>query len=185
MEIQHIDKLLENYWNCKTSIQEEQLLQEFFKQDQIPRIYNDVELLFKYTDNERSEKLGNDFDKKLMNAINSRQKKYITIKLFAPTLKVAAMIAFIIVVGISGVIWVNSAKNQNFAETYSDSHAAYKVATSALDKLSVALQKGEALSMETLVQLNELNVDWNIIDSINNSLNNNNIEEDNNEQITF
>ena len=185
MEIQNIDKLLQKYWNCETTLQEEQLLQEFFMQDNVSESYNDASSLFNFTHKKQAEKLGANFDEKLMSAINNRQKRHITIKLFAPTLKVAAMIAFIFVVGLSGVIWINSTKKQNFSETYSDSYAAYKEATSALDQLSIALQKGEALSLETLVQINQLEVDWNKIDSINNTLYNNNSEEDNEEQITF
>ena len=183
MEFQNIDALLEKYWNCETSVNEEQILQDFFMQAQIPEGFKDLALLFKYTHNKQTEKLGANFDKKFNDAIKKRRKKYISIKLFAPTLKIASMIAFIITIGLSGVIWVNSTKKQNFAETYSDPFAAYKEATSALDKLSMALQKGDKLSMETLIQLNQLDVDWDRIDSINNIVYNNNIQADNEEQI--
>ena len=173
MEQEEIDKLLEKYWNCETSVEDEQLLQQYFSENSVPDIYKDIAPLFVYRDKEQKEKLSATFDKTLKNKIKERQKKYITIKLFAPALKLAAMIAFILVLGVSGVIWMNSTKNQHFAETYNDSFAAYKEATSALDMLSLALQKGEQVSFEILVQLNELNLDWEYIDSLNIEANNN------------
>ena len=167
MEQEEVDKLLEKYWNCETSVEEEQLLQHFFSENFAPYNYKDIAPLFVYRHTEQNEKLSANFDKKLRNKIKEKQKKYITIKLFAPALKLTAMIAFILVVGVSGVIWMNSTKKQHFAETYNDSFAAYKEAASALDILSLALQKSEKVSLETLVQLNELNVDWDYIDSLN------------------
>ena len=175
MEQEQIDKLLEKYWNCETSLEEEQLLQQYFSENSVSDTYKDIAPLFFYKHNEQNEKLSENFVEKLTYKMNERQKKYIIIKLFAPALKIAAMIAFVVALSVSGLIWVNSTKKQHFAETYNDSFAAYKEATSALDILSLALQKGEKVSLETLVQLNELNIDWNYIDSLN-------IEEYNNEE---
>ncbi|HUI33068.1 MAG TPA: hypothetical protein VLY84_05570 [Dysgonamonadaceae bacterium] len=167
MEREQIDKLLGKYWNCETSLEEEQLLQQFFSENVVPDNYKNVAPLFLYTHNEQKEKLSDSFDEKLNQKIEERQKKYITIKLFAPALKIAAMVAFILALSFSGLFWINSTKKQHFAETYNDPLAAYKEATLALDKLSLALQKSEKASLETLVQLNELNVDWDFIDSLN------------------
>lgn len=167
MEIEQIDKLLGKYWNCETSLEEEQLLQQFFLENEVPDNYKDVAPLFHYKHNGQKEKLSASFDERLNHKIETRQKKYITIKLFAPALKIAGMIAIILALGLSGLVWINSTKKQHFAETYNDPFAAYKEATLALDKLSLALQKGEKVSLETLVQLNELNVDWDFIDSLN------------------
>ena len=36
MNYKYIDQLLERYWNCETSIQEEQILRAFFQQEEIP-----------------------------------------------------------------------------------------------------------------------------------------------------
>lgn len=167
MEREQIDKLLGKYWNCETSLEEEQLLQQFFSENVVPDNYKNVAPLFLYKHNKQKERLSDSFDERLNQKIEERRKKYITIKLFAPTLKIAAMIAFILTLGLSGLLWVNSSKKQHFAETYNDSFAAYKEATLALGKLSLALQKGEKVSLETLVQLNELNIDWDFIDSLN------------------
>lgn len=166
MEIEQIDNLLEKYWNCETSLEEEQLLHRFFSESDMPDKYRDVAPLFLYKNRAQAEKLSAGFDEKLNQKIEERQKRYITIKLFAPALKVAAVIALILTVGFSGIIWKNFTNKQHFAETYNDPLAAYKEAISALDIMSSALQKGEMVSFETLVQLNELNVDWELIDSL-------------------
>lgn len=166
METEQIDKLLGKYWNCETSLEEEQLLHRFFSENDVPDKYIDVAPLFHYKNKAQEEKLSASFEEKLKEQIEERQKKYITIKLFATALKIAGMIALILTVGFSGLIWMNSTDKQHFAETYNDPLAAYKEAASALDKMSMALQKGEKVSLETLVQLNELNVDWDFIDSL-------------------
>jgi len=53
-----------------------------------------------------------------------------------------------------------------FAETYSDPNAAMEHAAFALDKLSEALQKGEEASIESIQELNKVDLDWEMLDSI-------------------
>ena len=36
MDYKYITQLLERYWNCTTSLEEEQILKAFFSQDDIP-----------------------------------------------------------------------------------------------------------------------------------------------------
>ena len=36
MDYKYIEQLLERYWQCETSLEEEQILQAFFRQEDIP-----------------------------------------------------------------------------------------------------------------------------------------------------
>ena len=36
MDYKYIEQLLENYWNCETSTEEEQILRSFFSQKDVP-----------------------------------------------------------------------------------------------------------------------------------------------------
>ena len=36
MDYKYIEQLLERYWNCETSLEEEAILRMFFSQDDIP-----------------------------------------------------------------------------------------------------------------------------------------------------
>ena len=106
--------------------------------------------------------------KKLKAAIHQKEKakQYITIRIFAPVLKIAASIAIIVSLGAGIYFLVNENRKPYFAETYNDPKAALKDATHALEKLSEALRKGEQASKETFDKLKNLNIDWAAIDSM-------------------
>jgi hypothetical protein len=48
MDSKQIDELLKKYWNCETSLEEEQLLREYFNGRNVPEQFNDASLLFQY-----------------------------------------------------------------------------------------------------------------------------------------
>ncbi|MDD3788558.1 MAG: hypothetical protein PHO94_07665 [Petrimonas sp.] len=169
MEFENIHTLINKYWNCETSTQEEQILQDFFSQEEIPDELKEYAPLFRYKKDSQSKTLSSDFDKRLSTAIREQEKenKYITVKIFAPALRIAASVALITGLGIGIYLVANQNKKNYFAETYNDPNAALKHATFALDKLSDALKKGEEASMESLRELEELNLDWAALDSLN------------------
>lgn len=162
-----IERLLDKYWNCETSLAEEQALQDFFTSNDVPPQLQQFIPLFAFNHNVKQESLGADFDKKMESLIQraSKEKKYITIKIFEPFLRVAASI--IVVGGIGfGLYSITKQGNQVFAETYNDPHIAIKEATLALEKLSSALQLSEEVSKESLMQLHDIDFDWTILDSL-------------------
>lgn len=167
MDNERIHKLLEKYWNCETSVLEEQELQEFFNFGNVPDDLRQFIPVFAYKQNQQSIALSDDFEKKLENSMRKvdRQKQYITIKIFEPFLRIAASIILIAGIGIS-VYFFAKQNNQVFAETYNDPSAAIEQATSALEKLSMALQSTEKASLKSLEQLDNLNLDWSEIDSL-------------------
>ncbi|NMB49657.1 MAG: hypothetical protein GX997_04240 [Bacteroidales bacterium] len=168
-EYEHIHFLLNKYWNCETSLEEEKKLQDFFSQEDIPEDLQPYIPLFRdYKESQHSIRLGDDFDKKLKAAIHQKEKakQYITIRIFTPVLKIAASIAIIVTLGVGIYFLVNENRKPYFAETYNDPKAALKDATHALEKLSEALRKGEQASKETFDKLKNLNIDWAAIDSM-------------------
>ncbi|MDO5665785.1 MAG: hypothetical protein Q4G63_11090 [Bacteroidia bacterium] len=186
MNIEQIHTLLEKYWNCETSVSEEQELQEFFNSANVPEALLQFAPMFAYKQNQQTIALSNDFEKKLETSIRKvdKQKQYITIKIFEPFLRIAASIILIAGIGIS-VYFFAKQNNQVFAETYNDPNAAIKQATSALETLSMALQSTEEASLKSLEQLDNLNLNWSEIDSLSSEIPlynpdlNNNIEPEN------
>jgi hypothetical protein len=161
--------LLNKYWNCETSVEEEKQLQNFFSGKDIPEDLQKYAPLFKdYKESQLSIRLGNNFVKRLEAAIHQKEKEkqYITIRIFAPVLKIAASILIVVTLGIGIYFLANENKKPYFAETYNDPKAAIKDATYALEKLSEALQKGEEASKETFNELKNLNIDWTALDSM-------------------
>lgn len=167
MNIERIHTLLEKYWNCETSVSEEQELQAFFNFGDIPADLLQFVPVFAYKQKQQAIALSDDFDKKLEASIREadKQKQYITIKIFEPFLRIVASIILILGIGIS-VYFFAKQNNQVFAETYNDPSAALEQATSALQKLSIALQSTEEASLKSLEQLDNLNLDWSEIDSL-------------------
>ncbi|WP_436416179.1 hypothetical protein [Petrimonas sp.] len=186
MNNERIYTLLEKYWNCETSVSEEQELQAFFNFGNVPADLLQFVPVFAYKQKQQTISLSDDFDRKLEASIRKadRQKQYITIKIFEPFLRIAASIILIAGIGIS-VYFFAKQNNQVFAETYNDPNAALEQATSALEKLSLALQATEEASFKSLEQLDNLNLDWSEIDSLSSEIPlykpdlNNNIELEN------
>ena len=167
MNTEKIHILLGKYWNCETSVLEEQQLQAFFNSNQVPADLLPFVPLFAYKQDQQTIALSDDFEKKLAASIQQtgKQRQYITIKIFEPFLRIAASVIFILGIGISVYIFATR-HHQVFAETYNDPHAAMQQATLALDKLSQALQTSEEASLKSLEQLENLNVNWSEIDSL-------------------
>lgn len=103
MNYQYIEQLLDRYWECKTTVEEEQILRSFFSQPDIPENMRQYAQLFRYEAEEKDVCLSKDFDSRMANIINSETKvKAARIRLstrFAPLLKAAALVAVAITIG--------------------------------------------------------------------------------------
>ena len=66
MDYKYIEQLLEKFWNCETSVEEEQILRSFFHQEEIPAHLLRYKPLFAYQEAEKEVRLGDDFDKRIL-----------------------------------------------------------------------------------------------------------------------
>ena len=57
MELNRIEILIERYWNCVTTVEEERELQEFFNSNEVPDSMAEVAQLFKYYASQQQKKL--------------------------------------------------------------------------------------------------------------------------------
>lgn len=166
---EYIDRLLERYWNCETTVAEEQELRDFFSQEDLPEAYQPYAPLFAYVRQEQAVTLSEGFDERLKAAMDketTETKKYITIRIFAPLLRVAASVLLIVGLGVSIFFITRENNKPGFVETYDDPNAAIKDASSALEVLSYALQKTEEASLQTLRTIDDLDIDWSALDSL-------------------
>ena len=69
MDYKYIEQLLEHYWNCETSAEEEQILRIFFQQKEIPLHLRTYQPLFSYQKKAEDVKLGEDFDQRILQEI--------------------------------------------------------------------------------------------------------------------
>ncbi|ADY37567.1 hypothetical protein Bacsa_3038 [Phocaeicola salanitronis DSM 18170] len=102
MDYKYIEQLLDKYWNCETSLEEEQILRCFFRQAEVPVHLLRYKSLFAYQDAARMPKLGEDFDERVLAEIERPvvKAKRLTWRMrMMPLFKAAAVMAFLFTVG--------------------------------------------------------------------------------------
>lgn len=170
MKIEDIYILLDKYWDCNTSIEEEKDLQDFFSSDNIPNELLKYAPYFKIREQLQSATPSTSLDQFIEDKFKKTytEKKYITIRIFQPALNAAASVAIILGIGLATYIFIQENKKPYFAETYNDPNIALQHATSVIMDLSDALKMGEEVSEQTLEDIEKLgtNIDWTILDSL-------------------
>lgn len=68
MDYKYIEQLLERYWACETSKEEEDILRAFFRQRILPEKLARYRSLFDYEAQESEIRLGDGFDRRVMEA---------------------------------------------------------------------------------------------------------------------
>ncbi len=135
MDYKYIEQLLERYWNCETSVEEEQILRTFFSQDNVPdglKMYRD---LFVYQQLQSdSNQLSSDFDERVCRIAESTKQQEKTVKArhfrlsdrLRPLYHAAASIAVILLAGTGAQYILNRPQSPSEwdynAETYKDSY---------------------------------------------------------------
>lgn len=105
MNYLYIEQLLERYFDCQTTLQEEQILRSFFSQEDVPGHLLQYVELFKYEAEAANITLGNDFDQRMLNMIEAENesKSVRVVKMrprrLAPFFKAAAVVAVAITIG--------------------------------------------------------------------------------------
>ncbi|MDY3063667.1 MAG: hypothetical protein SOW56_06535 [Bacteroidaceae bacterium] len=157
MDYKYIENLVERYFDCKTTLIEEQILRSFFMQYELPENLVQYKPLFETLNQESHLELPDDFDNKVMAEISNLElqqktspftRKLSNINLtLKPFYKAVASVALIITVGLSASEYFNSKEGDtveyNYAkyhDTYSDPQVAYSQVSSALNDLSKAFK---------------------------------------------
>ena len=99
MDYKYIEQLLERYWQCETTLQEEDILRSFFSQPDIPEELQKFQPLFA---SEQEEPLGDNFDVRILEMIGEEKPKAKIVTLTSrlmPLFKAAAIVAIILTLG--------------------------------------------------------------------------------------
>ncbi len=75
MDYKYIEQLIESYFACTTTLQEEQILRSFFSQEDVPAHLAQYANLFNYETKAKEEVLDEDFDERLMSQIEAAETK--------------------------------------------------------------------------------------------------------------
>ena len=144
MDYRYIEQLLERYWQCQTTIEEERILHAFFSQDDIPASLLKYKPLFDSINGMKEEEaLSDDFDKRMLAMIE--EPKHVKARIvplsqrLMPLFRAAAVVAIILTLGNAAQTAFNKDGNDeeidyaNYKDTYKDPNIAY-------DKMEDAIQ---------------------------------------------
>ena len=102
MDYKYIEQLLERYFQCETTLKEEEILRSFFTQDDVPVWLIKYQPLFTY-EAQSGETLGDEFDERVLEAIDQQQPvkaRVVTMtQRLMPLFKAAAIVAIVLTLG--------------------------------------------------------------------------------------
>lgn len=107
MDYKYIEQLLERYFNCETSLEEERILRTFFSQKDVPVALLPYRDLFVYEQSDMEEAhLSSDFDERMLALIEEEPQhvKARTISMqsrLRPLYKAAAVVGIILSLGLA------------------------------------------------------------------------------------
>jgi len=147
METNYIKKLIDAFYEGKTSAEQEQELYRYFLQDNIPAELLEEKKIFQslYSGDDDDIELPEGFSVRLENLIDDldrKEKSKKKIDIWRKVAGIAASLAILISVG----LYTNSYYNHNdqplLVDTYSDPEDAYNEAQKALTLISSKMNKG-------------------------------------------
>lgn len=122
MDYKYINQLLELYWSCKTTLEEEEILRTFFSQIDIPEEFEKYRPLFLYEQVERKTNvLGNDFDEKILSMIDEpipvKARTITFTQRMMPLFRAAAIVAIILTLGNAAQVAFNNGGTDEYTNT--------------------------------------------------------------------
>lgn len=143
MDSRQIEQLLEKYWNCDTSLEEEQQLREYFR-GEVPESMREVADLFRYFDVQQKQQVDHsDFDVVVKTKIRQHPPDGKVIKLFYNYGRIAAGLAVVIAATYFVRQEVRKAYPTEIADTYSDPKLALEETKKALLMISKSFNKAQ------------------------------------------
>jgi hypothetical protein len=144
MDSKKIEELLNKYWNCETSLEEEQQLKEYFKRGEIPAQWKETAALFQYFEVSKKKSLDDaGFDGAVLKKVNAPKGRII--KLVYNSMRIAAGIAVLV-----AAVWFvreelrdGTDKNTAVVDTYDDPKLAFEETKKALMMISKSFGKAE------------------------------------------
>jgi hypothetical protein len=143
MDSEKIDELMNKYWNCETSLEEEQQLQAYFRSSSVPEQLKETALLFRYFDGQKHKSLTDvSFDSNVIRKINAPKKGRVRSLLFN-SMRIAAGIIVLIVAVWLVRLEVRETTQQEMEDTYDDPKMAFEETKKALMMISKSFGAAE------------------------------------------
>ncbi len=138
-----IEQLLEKYWKCETSLEEEKILRDFFNGQGVPESMKETADLFRYFESQRQLKLnGTDFDRKVAAHTTSKDRGKV-IKMIFTSAKIAAGVVVLLAASFLVREEIRKSYPTEVVDTYSDPELAFEETKKALMMISKTFGKAK------------------------------------------
>ena len=134
MDYKYIEQLLERYWECQTTLEEEAILRTFFRQEDVPASLLPYRQLFIEEDKMAEEHLGKDFQDKMRRLVGEeapvqvcKARKVTFMRRWRPFYRAAGLIAILLTIG--------NAAHQSFSNDEDAESAAQMAENLPIDSL--------------------------------------------------
>lgn len=142
MDSKQIEQLLEKYWSCETSLEEEQQLRDFFRGNTMPESQKDAAELFRFLDIEKSKSLNENFENHVTKHLRKRREgKIISMVSFTNIARIAAGIVVVVVATYFIRQEVRKSYPKELQDTYTDPQMAFEETKKALMMISGSFGK--------------------------------------------
>jgi hypothetical protein len=157
MDSNEIKTLLEKYWNCETSLEEEQQLRAYFR-GEVPQAMSETAELFRYFEQQQKVTVsGKDFDAEVKKKIKEHRPAGKSVKMYFNYARIAAGVLVMVAAGYFVRLEVRKAYPPEMEDTFSDPRVALEETKKALMMISNSFNKAhkEAAKIEMFNEAEE------------------------------
>ena len=154
MDYRNIKALLEKYWNCETSLEEEKQLRMYFNNSEVHNDFKEFAPLFQYFKSQKDIRISDNFEKKIVKQIKSRKKagRQHFLNIYYKVAAAVILILFIVIIH-QRFIAVREKATIVVQDTFEDPEKALEEAKKALLLVSEKWNKGK----DNFTKLSEFN----------------------------
>ena len=150
MDSKKLEELLQKYWDCETSLEEEQQLQEYFRNESVPEQLKETAALFHYFGQQKNKSVHEQFDATVLEKIKPKGR---VTNLVQTSLRIAAGVAVLIAAIFFVREEIRSTDEVAMEDTFDDPQKALEETKKAL----LMISKGFGSAEQQAKKINMLN----------------------------
>jgi hypothetical protein len=154
MDSKRLEELLQKYWNCETSLEEEQQLREYFRSEEIPEQLKDTASLFNYFEVQKQKSVDTHFEGRVVTQLKDQPKERgKMVQLLNSSMRIAAGVAVLLV----AVYFVREEIRKNDTVAMEDTYDDPKQALEETKKALMMISKGFGRAEQQAKKINLIN----------------------------
>jgi hypothetical protein len=144
MDSKKINELLEKYWNCESSLEEEQQLRQYFRGREIPEQLKETAALFQYFDANKKKSITDlAFDSTVLSKVKGSSPRGRIATITFNAMRIAAGVSVLVVAFWFVKTEVRKSTPQEIVDTYDDPKLAFEETKKALLMISKSFGTAE------------------------------------------